>query len=103
LERAGFDVIEERQPSFLFERSVLITGRGRLSLDLWPLYSREIQFLGFVMSRMGASVSAQVRPGGPQEVPRDLHLAPVLGELLVEVQQRATLGTPQRQRGVPGG
>jgi 7,8-dihydropterin-6-yl-methyl-4-(beta-D-ribofuranosyl)aminobenzene 5'-phosphate synthase len=26
LEQAGFDVIEEQQPSFLFERSVLITG-----------------------------------------------------------------------------
>jgi 7,8-dihydropterin-6-yl-methyl-4-(beta-D-ribofuranosyl)aminobenzene 5'-phosphate synthase len=26
LEDAGFDVIEERQPSFLFERSVLVTG-----------------------------------------------------------------------------
>lgn len=26
LEGAGFDIIEERQPSFLFERSVLITG-----------------------------------------------------------------------------
>jgi hypothetical protein len=26
VERAGFDVIEEQQPSFLFERSVLVTG-----------------------------------------------------------------------------
>ena len=26
LEEAGFDVIEQRQPSFLFDRSVLITG-----------------------------------------------------------------------------
>jgi len=31
------------------------TGRGRLSLDLWPLYTREIQLLGFVMSRMTAT------------------------------------------------
>jgi hypothetical protein len=26
LEQAGFDVIDEQQPSFLFERSVLVTG-----------------------------------------------------------------------------
>ena len=36
-------------------RVVLIAGRGRLSLDLWPLYTREIQLLGFVMSRMTAT------------------------------------------------
>jgi len=24
--RAGFEVVEERQPSFLFDRSVLVTG-----------------------------------------------------------------------------
>jgi NADPH:quinone reductase len=33
-------------------RVVLIAGQGRLTLDLWPLYTREIALLGFVMSRM---------------------------------------------------
>jgi NADPH:quinone reductase-like Zn-dependent oxidoreductase len=31
---------------------LLITGQGRLNLDLWRFYTREIQLLGFVMSGM---------------------------------------------------
>jgi NADPH:quinone reductase-like Zn-dependent oxidoreductase len=33
-------------------RMLLIAGQGRAALDLWPLYVREIQILGFVMSGM---------------------------------------------------
>jgi NADPH:quinone reductase-like Zn-dependent oxidoreductase len=33
-------------------RILLLAGRGRIELDLWPLYTREIQVLGFVMSGM---------------------------------------------------
>lgn len=33
-------------------RILLITGQGRLDLDLWRFYTREIQLLGFVMSGM---------------------------------------------------
>ncbi|MDQ4104628.1 MAG: MBL fold metallo-hydrolase [Actinomycetota bacterium] len=33
LEQAGFEVIEEQQPSFLFERSVLVTGEVRALPD----------------------------------------------------------------------
>jgi len=33
-------------------RIVLIAGRGRAELDLWSLYIREVQLLGFVMSAM---------------------------------------------------
>jgi NADPH:quinone reductase len=33
-------------------RILLITGQGRADLDLWPLYTREIQLIGFVMSGM---------------------------------------------------
>lgn len=33
-------------------RVLLITGQGRLGLDLWRFYTREIQLLGFIMSGM---------------------------------------------------
>jgi NADPH:quinone reductase-like Zn-dependent oxidoreductase len=33
-------------------RLLLIAGSGRVELDLWPLYTREIAVLGFVMSAM---------------------------------------------------
>jgi NADPH:quinone reductase-like Zn-dependent oxidoreductase len=36
-------------------RVVLIAGRGRAEFDLWSLYVREVQLLGFVMSAMTAS------------------------------------------------
>jgi len=35
-------------------RILLLAGRGRAELDLWPVYTREIQLLGFVMSGMTA-------------------------------------------------
>lgn len=35
-------------------RIVVIAGRARAELDLWPFYVREIQLLGFVMSGMTA-------------------------------------------------
>ncbi len=35
-------------------RIVLIAGQGRLNLDAWRFYTREIQLLSFVMSRMTA-------------------------------------------------
>jgi NADPH2:quinone reductase len=40
-------------------RVVLIAGHGRLSLDMWRLYTREIQLLGFVMSRMTVTELAE--------------------------------------------
>jgi NADPH:quinone reductase-like Zn-dependent oxidoreductase len=36
-------------------RILLITGRGRLDVDLWRFYTREIQLLGFVMSGMSVA------------------------------------------------
>jgi 7,8-dihydropterin-6-yl-methyl-4-(beta-D-ribofuranosyl)aminobenzene 5'-phosphate synthase len=36
LEDAGFDIIEERQPSFLFDRSVLVTGEVDRTTDYEP-------------------------------------------------------------------
>jgi NADPH:quinone reductase-like Zn-dependent oxidoreductase len=35
-------------------RMLVIAGRGRADLDLWPFYVREAQLLGFVMSAMSA-------------------------------------------------
>jgi NADPH:quinone reductase-like Zn-dependent oxidoreductase len=48
--RADLTGVEERlNPR---GRAVLVAGRGNLQLDMWRLYTREIQILGFVMSAM---------------------------------------------------
>jgi NADPH2:quinone reductase len=67
--RAGLDVFLDATgqvelgtvPAWLNPRGriLVIAGRGRAELDLWPFYVREGQLLGFVMSAMSAPELAE--------------------------------------------
>ncbi len=67
LEGSGFQIVEERQPSFLFERSLLVTGEVDRTTD----FERGFPHTGGAARRdMGARSARTRRPGTAAQYPR---------------------------------